>query len=71
MNIKTLDLPACWASALVNNDFKYCGEREGLEALEWLEANPNAVIHDCSDESYIGRYEGIMCDMLTYSYTEG
>jgi hypothetical protein len=71
MNIKTIELPAYWASALVNNDFEHCDEREGLEAQEWLEDNPKVDILMCSDESYIGRHDGLMCDMLTYSYIEG
>jgi hypothetical protein len=70
MNIRTIDLPAHWASALVNNDFKHSSEREGLEARAWLEVNPVLIIEGCNDISYIGRSDGVMCDMLTYSYTE-
>jgi hypothetical protein len=68
MNIKTIDLPAYWCGVLVNGDFN-AGLDEALNSF--IRVNPTMVIHDCSDESYIGRYDGLMCDMLTYSYTEG
>jgi hypothetical protein len=67
----TVDLPAYWASALVNGD--YSGMTDSMMVLaihSWLDANPSLVIDGCNDESYIGRYDGLLCDMLTYSYTE-
>lgn len=62
-----VQLPAYWASALVNGD--YSGITDVMMVLaihSWLDTNPDLRIHSCSDESYIGRYRGIQCDMLTY-----
>ena len=67
MNIKTIDLPAYWASALVNGDIV---DNDDTELLAFIRDNPTMVILDCSDISCIGRYDGVLCNMLTYSYTE-
>jgi hypothetical protein len=67
----TVDLPAYWASPLINND--YSGVIDIMMTLaihSWLDANPSLVIEGCNDVSFIGRYRGIQCNMLTYSYTE-
>jgi hypothetical protein len=72
MNIKTIDLPAYWVSALVNGD--YSGITDAFMVLaihSWLDTNPLVNVISCNDVPYIGRYRGVMCDMLTYSYTEG
>ena len=67
----TVDLPAYWASALINNDWSgiECTDT-GRELSVWLKANPSFYMECCSDDSYIGWFDGIQCDMLTYSYTE-
>ena len=64
-----IELPAYWASALVNGDWScvdYYGAWLGVEIKAWLDANPNVSIHSCSDQSYISRYRGLQCDMCTY-----
>lgn len=67
----TIDLPAYWASALINNDWTGIDDTDtGPELSAWLKANPSLCVEGCSDVSYIGRYRGGLCDMLTYSYTE-
>jgi hypothetical protein len=68
MKIKTIDLPAYWAGTLINGDTV---DNNDMELLAFIRDNHNMVITDCSDMSYIGRYNSIMCNMLTYSYTEG
>lgn len=73
----TIELPAYWASALINNDYSGIDDDTLLEVMAWERDNPNACITSCitpparerdaySDESYVGRYNGLMCDMLTY-----
>jgi hypothetical protein len=71
MNIKTIDLPAYWASALINNDYTGLDNDTLAECIAWQRDNPKVRILMCNNESYIGRYDGVMCDILTYSYTEG
>lgn len=62
-----IELPAYWCNVLINGD-GYSGlDREVLDAvIAWQRDNPNVCIELCSDESYIGHYDGLMCDMLTY-----
>ena len=72
MNIKTIDLPAYWASALINNDWSGIEDTDtAAELSAWIKANPLVNVVSCDDVPYIGRYRGVLCDMLTYSYTEG
>lgn len=59
----TIELPAYWCSALINNDWYHYN----WEIKDWQRANPNACITSCSDESYTGRYDGLTCDVLTYN----
>lgn len=61
-----IELPAYWASALTNNDWSGIRELDKLIIKQWLRDNPNACVESCSDESYIGRYDGLLCDLLTY-----
>lgn len=61
----SIDLPAYWSSALINND--YSGIDDALlEVTAWQRDNPSTCIVLCSDISYIGHYDGLLCDMLTY-----
>jgi hypothetical protein len=67
----TVDLPAYWASALVNNDWSGVeGTSTETKCRAWSEANPLLCIEGCNNESFISRYDDLLCDMLTYSYTE-
>ena len=66
-----IDLPAYWASALIDNDWSGIeGTHIEVELRAWVNTNPSLSITGCSDVTYIGRYDGILCDILTYSYTE-
>ncbi len=71
--ITTHDLPAHWASALINGDTSGLSLCPGdlAEFLAWSEQNPElAQPVSCSDEPFIGRWNGLICEMLTYSYLE-
>lgn len=61
-----VNLPAYWASALVNGDDWGLEGDDLVQYQTWLYANTAIAIHSCSEESYIGRYDGLICDMLTY-----
>lgn len=62
-----IELPAYWCSVLVNSDTFSGLDRDVLdEIIAWKRDNPNVNVISCGDNSYIGRYDGLMCDMLTY-----
>ena len=63
--IEQIELPAYWASALINGDTDNAAAT--LEADRWLNRNTTLNVISCSDNSYIGRYDGLICDMLTYT----
>ena len=62
------ELPAYWASYLIN------GDASGISGVEQYEADKFLAEHNlpepvsCSDETHIGRFDGLMCDMLVYSF---
>ncbi len=65
------DLPAWWASALINGDSS--GLRREPDDLaefqEWAGQNPHLLNPvSCSGESFLGRWNGITCELLTYTY---
>lgn len=71
--VTTSGLPAHWASALINGDTSGLSLCPGdlAEFNEWAAQNPG-LLHpaSCSDEPFIGRWDGLICEMLTYSYLE-
>ncbi len=68
----TFDAPALWASALINGDLSsldYYGPEALAEYEAWCEANADKLwVVDCSEESYIGRFNGLQCELLTYTF---
>lgn len=63
---KQIELPVYWCSALINNDYSGLDDETLLDVHAWQRDNPNVNVLCCSDNSYTGRYNGMMCDMLTY-----
>lgn len=66
-------LPACWASALINDDYSGLEESD-ITALEaWRAANDKPDIVSCSEEAYFSRYHdalpqlGLACTCLNYT----
>lgn len=69
--IMKVDLPAAWASALINNDrtglTRYPEDLDEFEC--WAKENPHLLNPiDCSEHEFVGRWDGLLCDMLTYIY---
>lgn len=71
MRIKTISytMPAIWASAVINLDYS------GLEAADKAEmnnylANEGLSFRDCltCSDSYIGRFNGLLCEVADYTY---
>ena len=62
----SIELPAYWVNTLINNDCSGIDDDALLEVTTWQRDNPSACIVLCSDISYIGHYNGLLCDMLTY-----
>lgn len=71
--VTTETLPAHWASALINGDTSSLAQCPGdlIEFLEWTEHNPK-LLHpvSCGNKPFIGRWRGLICEMLTYHYLE-
>lgn len=67
----SIDLPAHWASALMNDDKSALrNDYHDLAEFElWAVQNPT-LRHpaSCSDEQFIGRWRGLICMLLTYTY---
>ncbi len=63
----TFVAPAYWASALINGDLTGLGDDfDDFEA--WVAAHPDEArdVVDCDDVSYMGRWNGLLTDLLTY-----
>ena len=72
LSFSTYTLPAYWASALINNDNSGLTEAEITQIAEFIINNKQDDYYfyciECSDESYFGRYNGIGCDLLEYTF---
>ncbi len=71
MRIKTenVNLPAHWACPLINGDFSGCTEAECQEISDFLADNPQfGGCFSCADYPEIGRFNGLLCDMLTFTF---
>ena len=65
----SFDAPAHWASALINGDLTgldYYGPECVAEFEAWCQANPSINVVGCSDETHIGRWNGLQTELLTY-----
>ena len=69
MKIETVEMPEHWASALVNHDFSGCPFDDAYRITVFKLDNPQfGPCLMCSENSFIGRYEGKLCTMLEYSF---
>lgn len=69
MDILTFDLPACWASALINNDDSGLDARETNDMNQWyLKNTPGLACINVSESSFLGHFNGLMTDLATYSF---
>lgn len=75
MEVGFFELPAYWASALINGDYSGldASERQQLEAEVaklatdgWEVVDVNRSADGEPLETYIGRYNGFLSDMLEY-----
>jgi hypothetical protein len=63
------DAPEHWASALFNGDFSGFSDDDQTEFDAWFADSPEMLnVVGCSDESFIGRFNGLQTDLLTYTY---
>lgn len=62
--IETIELPAAWASYLINGDASSLDAEEIAAASEYI-ANYDVV--DCVEETRIGSFDGLITEMLDYS----
>jgi hypothetical protein len=72
METTTIELPAYWASAIINDDDSGLNDwdREHLaKELDALFAD-GMVIVDMQGETHVGHYAGLGCDMATYVIME-
>ena len=65
MQAITYELPAYWASALVNDDWSGYDSAELEEITNWLlqNGNPNIV---SVGESFVGRFGGLIYELAEY-----
>ena len=70
MKIKTVDfkLPSIWASALINGDYSGLDDNEENELNSWCKANNLHNCIGCSDYPELGKFEGLLCELLTYTF---
>jgi len=65
---ETYNLPTYWACALINGDYEGLTLDEEQDLNTFLkEENPGYCV-EVSEESYFGRYNGLGCDMSTYTF---
>jgi hypothetical protein len=70
LTVETFDAPAHWASAFVN------GDTSGLESADYeafkafCTANDEPAVVDCG-EPFIGRFDGLVTELCTYTYHVG
>lgn len=65
----SVKLPSHWASALVNGDYSGLSDNEAEQIRGFLAENPYlGPCFDCTDVSELGHYEGLLCDVLPYTF---
>jgi len=67
--MQTYTAPALWASAIVNLDYSGLTDEDRAELNKWLVDNGLSFVDclDCSEE-YIGRFNGLLCNVCDYTY---
>lgn len=68
MNTETYTLPAYWASALINDDNSGMEDQDILDMQNWLETNKPGYCAEVSEEAFFGRFNGMGCDLLEYTF---
>lgn len=63
----TFDAPAHWASALVNGDMTGLSDTEAAEFEAWCALQASLWVVDCSEETFIGRWNGLQTELCTYT----
>ena len=58
-------LPLHWASALINSDYSGYDEVEIDNIKEAVSELPAPV---CVNDPYIGRYNGLLCEVAEYTF---
>ncbi len=66
-SVITHDLPAYWASYLINGDDSGINFTDKVEADHFLKFRNLPSPVSC-EPAGIGRYNGLMCDLETYSF---
>lgn len=64
-----VDLPAHWASALINGDHTGLSDQEADELLAWLGDNPNlGECLTCTETPEPKKFNGLLTEVLTYVF---
>lgn len=68
MTSYTFVAPAYWASALINGDTSGLDDSDEAEFEAWCLDNPEDAsnVVGCDYETHIGRWNGLLTDLLTY-----
>jgi hypothetical protein len=61
------DAPAYWASAFINGDTSGLEEKELEEFEAWCAKHPQFYVVDVSEETHIGRWNGLQTELATYT----
>lgn len=69
-SLHEVDLPACWASAIVNNDFSGLSPEEAADIENWFASNPHIGGNmGCEEPTFIGRFQGLQTEMMTFTFS--
>lgn len=63
----TFDAPAHWASAFINGDLSGLSDEDAAEFEAYCIKNAPLWVVDCSEEPFIGRWNGLQTELLTYT----
>ena len=67
--VETIQLPAHWASALINGDYSECTYEEQKAIDAFIADNPHfKSCIDCTEYAEIAIYDGLLTDCLTYTF---
>ncbi|BAP89087.1 uncharacterized protein E1O_19560 [Burkholderiales bacterium GJ-E10] len=63
-----IDAPAAWGSALVNRDESGLGQSEAACVKDWVDKQGIGWPVSMSDQTFMGRHEGLLTEMATYTF---
>jgi hypothetical protein len=68
LNTYTFDAPAHWASALINGDLTSFDDADEAAFNAWLadHADEARDVVGCEEHTFIGRFNGLQTELLTY-----